>query len=992
MKNFWGKQIWAKRLDHASPTEIDSFLMNYTKYIPYKYRPKFPSHKTIEKGILATKNTAFGPDGIPFSLYRNLIDISVPIFEKVILLMATGRPPPKEFNLGLLCIFPKDNSSTIDRTRPITLGNTDNRIIAGIIAGVIMPAVDAIADKRQKGFIRGRIGGDNIRELTDLYYTKLNKQEQHYLLFIDTAKAFDSIDHDYLFAVLNKIGMPNWIINVIRGLMSNVRVRPKLPGRIRITIDIKRGVKQGCPLSPLLFILAYDPVLDIIGKIPGCIVWSFADDAVISHRSLDGLHKATQLIDTFSHISGFGVNRSKSSVLTVIEPGEDDIKSLESFGWSEGENKLCFTNKAVYLGVIVGYNIDNTDIYKKAYEEFVLRTNRFARALYHLSMQHKIYLFNIYVIPLFSYLSNFYLIPHRDYGKKVFTTMCRNILSFNGSAHKHIHLLTPKRLFGLHQPLRCVWATNVAALACQYDFSKLEGSSTAVAPGHLHVNDGGREWNGLLIGDHIACAALELVNDIIPNKDGRFDITPLDVSKFKHPKKKLRKICYNIALSWYERDMYEDIKTVLERRGMDTNPSKHLPPEENFALHGANILHTIPANIRHNHRKIVFNALATDRRIRHFITNPPRLPGPHQFPCHICGLGEDNILHIFGDCPAVTSARSTFGRIIGIHLKNDPKHYGLACKATRSGDPPSKDYDRLPRRTNATIIFNYAVWHNRSNFFITKRRILSTEEASNRIKDVALMLWRRYVPARWRPTHDNLPPDLAILDSTAYGSAGKRTPEQKVAAQQYGRSLIASIPPSHHIAYTDGSAQRGPKGKGGPCGAGLWLEGPSNSNGLRPGKDFLAPLGTGTNNIGELYAIGMAITTYVKSSQEGSILSILTDNKISKLIIEHDAKVTKNIKLVAAVRRVYHLARTKRSIRIHWLPAHVGIIGNENADSLADDGANISKRRGGYTPVALARRILLLNFDPEQQQQLQTPHRGTKPQPTEAPQDPTLLS
>ena len=411
--------------------------------------------------------------------------------------------------------------------------------------------------------------------------------------------------------------------------------------------------------------------------------------------------------------------------------------------------------------------------------------------------------------------------------------------------------------------------------------------------------------------------------------------------------------------------MYKDIKTVLGRRGMDINPSKHFPPEENFALHGANILNTIPANVRLNQRKIIFNALATDRRVRHFATIPPRPPGPRQFPCHICGLGEDNILHIFGGCPAVISARSTFGRIIGVHLKDDPKHYGLACKATLAGDPPPKDYDRLPRRTNATIIFNFAVWRNRSNFFITKGRIIPTEEASRRIKDVALMLWRRYAPAHWRPNHDNQPPDLAILDSSAYGSAGKRTTEQEAAALRYGRLLVASIPPTHHIAYTDGSAQRGPKGKGGPCGAGLWLEGPENTGGLRTGKDFLAPLGTGTNNIGELYAIGMAISTFIKSSQEGSFLHILTDSKISKLLIEHDAKATKNTKLVAAVRRIYHFARTKRSVRIHWLPAHVGITGNENADSLADDGANISKLHGGYSTAILARRILLLNFDPE---------------------------
>ena len=84
-----------------------------------------------------------------------------------------------------------------------------------------MEAVDGIADKRQKGFIRGRHGGDNILELTNSFYKKLNAQQQHYYLFIDTAKAFDSLDHKYLFSVLDHIGLPSWVINVVRGLMTN---------------------------------------------------------------------------------------------------------------------------------------------------------------------------------------------------------------------------------------------------------------------------------------------------------------------------------------------------------------------------------------------------------------------------------------------------------------------------------------------------------------------------------------------------------------------------------------------------------------------------------------------------------------------------------------------------------------------------------------------------------------------------------------------------
>ena len=82
--------------------------------------------------------------------------------------MSTGTIPPKEFNYGGLCIFPKDGSSTVDRTRPITLNNTSNRITAAVIADCNMPALDAMIDPRQKGFIRGRRGEDNIMELTDM--------------------------------------------------------------------------------------------------------------------------------------------------------------------------------------------------------------------------------------------------------------------------------------------------------------------------------------------------------------------------------------------------------------------------------------------------------------------------------------------------------------------------------------------------------------------------------------------------------------------------------------------------------------------------------------------------------------------------------------------------------------------------------------------------------------------------------------------------------
>ena len=162
IKKFWGG-IWSKRPEAANKPSLDRYLRFYNKHIPETHTPIFPTLKTVQDQILKPRDTSPGPDGLPFALYRSLVDITGPLILDIIIALGTGEKPPKEFNLGGLCIFPKDNSFTIARTRPITLNNVSNRLAAAIVADAIMDAVDAIADKRQKGFIRGRLGEDNIK-------------------------------------------------------------------------------------------------------------------------------------------------------------------------------------------------------------------------------------------------------------------------------------------------------------------------------------------------------------------------------------------------------------------------------------------------------------------------------------------------------------------------------------------------------------------------------------------------------------------------------------------------------------------------------------------------------------------------------------------------------------------------------------------------------------------------------------------------------------
>ena len=153
------------------------------------------------------------------------------------------------------------------------------------------------------------------------------------------------------------------------------------------------------------------------------------------------------------------------------------------------------------------------------------------------------------------------------------------------------------------------------------------------------------------------------------------------------------------------------------------------------------------------------------------------------------------------------------------------------------------------------------------------------------ITDTAVRNWNKYTPTNWHTTTSLTPPDAAILDPTPYGSAGKRTQTQTHAAQRYGSLILLAIPPTHHIAYTDGSALQGGEGKSsqGPSGSGLHLEMPLR-NGSRAFIDSTTALGQGTNNVGELFAIGMAIDAFLQNSAEGQTLHILTDSRYATLL------------------------------------------------------------------------------------------------------------
>jgi hypothetical protein len=170
---------------------------------------------TVEAAVKASRDSSTGPDGIPFSVYRSLFDLLGPMLLRLVLHLSQAGRPQNSFNHALLFFFPKDESFTTDKLRPISVSNTDNRLVANTIRLAISPSLHDLLDPSQRAFVPGRSMQDNIEQANAAFYNNTERNELYLFLLHDFQKAYDFLSRRYLFSLLARIGTPQWVIHAI---------------------------------------------------------------------------------------------------------------------------------------------------------------------------------------------------------------------------------------------------------------------------------------------------------------------------------------------------------------------------------------------------------------------------------------------------------------------------------------------------------------------------------------------------------------------------------------------------------------------------------------------------------------------------------------------------------------------------------------------------------------------------------------------------------
>ena len=379
---------------------------------------------TVKNTLIHKTSTSPGPDNIKYEIFKflnkhnsSIFSIISHLYIKIIQLSYI----PKSWKTGQTILLPKQDNNN-NNWRPITLLNTLYKGLTTIINSHIQNLLTSskILPNEQCGFNRNKDTSSAITTYLEIIKLSKNNNIPLHVLYIDFKAAFDSVQHWTINSILTHLNFNPILKNFINHIMTNCSTKFTTQNISTPPVSLLKGVKQGDPLSPTLFLIYLLPIQwFLIKNNPNSIAninhLCYADDMLLIAHSRNDIEQLFGNLALYTYYTDMSINNSKCQYSYINDTLQQNFQMNLINNNNVININIPTTNKEInykYLGLNINLNLDFKDFINSLTIKYKNTVRLILRKKY-LGINLIIKLFNTVAIPKIAYSMNFIKWPNQ---------------------------------------------------------------------------------------------------------------------------------------------------------------------------------------------------------------------------------------------------------------------------------------------------------------------------------------------------------------------------------------------------------------------------------------------------------------------------------------------------------------------------------------------------------------------------------------------------